>query len=100
MIFFRIMKSGGIKTPVLMFLMLQISGGEAISCTAILQSLDCLPAFTHAPSSLSKCYCSSLCPSIEDLRQNCPSGQLQTDPCGVCLQCAPGVSLEMSVISL
>ena len=78
--------------PVLIFLILQISGSQAISCTAILQSLDCLPAFTHAPASLTKCYCSSLCPSIEDLRQNCQSGQLQTDPCGVCLQCAPGVS--------
>ena len=62
------MKIGGIETS-LIFLLLQISGSEAISCTAILQSLDCLPAFSHAPASLTKCYCSSLCPSIEFLRQ-------------------------------
>ena len=64
----RIMKTGGIETS-LIFLILQISGSEAISCTAILQSLDCLPAFSHAPAILTKCYCSSLCPSIEFLRQ-------------------------------
>ena len=62
------MKIGGIETS-LIFLILQISRSQAISCTAILQSLDCLPAFSHAPASLTKCYCSSLCPSIEFLRQ-------------------------------
>lgn len=61
-------------------------------CCSILQSLDCLPAFTHSPRTLEKCYCSALCPSLDTLRLQCASGQLQTDPCGVCLQCAPGVS--------
>ena len=63
------MMKGRLEMSSLIFLMVQISGSQAISCTAILQSLDCLPAFTHAPSSLAKCYCSSLCPSIEFLRQ-------------------------------
>merc|ERR1711936_941659 len=62
----------------------------ALSCTSLLQSLDCLPVFTHNPASLRKCYCSTQCPDLQDLRDNCRSGQLQTDPCGVCLQCAPG----------
>ena len=95
-----IMMRGRLEMSSLIILVIQISGSQAISCTAILQSLDCLPAFTHAPSSLAKCYCSSLCPSIEELRQNCPSGQLQTDPCGVCLQCAPGVSWGLRLIIL
>jgi len=68
----------------------QIKYSSAISCSSILQTLDCLPAFTHQPSHLPKCYCTTLCPDIENLRQSCQSGQLQTDPCGVCLQCAPG----------
>merc|ERR1711872_552346 len=67
-----------------------LSTCDAISCTSELQSLSCLPVFSHSPSSLSKCYCSSTCPDIETLRHSCFSGQLQTDPCGVCLQCAPG----------
>merc|ERR1712226_1599597 len=48
------------------------------------------PVFRHSPASLRKCYCSPQCPDLQDLSQNCRSGQLQTDPCGVCLQCAPG----------
>ena len=87
----RIMGIGRIEISGVILLSLLVSSSQGISCTAILQSLDCLPAFSHAPASLTKCYCSSLCPDIESLRQNCPSGQLQTDPCGVCLQCAPGV---------
>jgi len=67
-----------------------ISLACGLSCTSILQSLDCLPAFTHSPRTLEKCYCSALCPSLDTLRLQCASGQLQTDPCGVCLQCAPG----------
>jgi len=63
---------------------------NALSCTSILQTLDCLPAFTHTPSHLPKCYCTSLCPDVETLRQTCQSGQLQIDQCGVCLECAPG----------
>jgi len=86
----RIMGIGRIEISGVILLSLLVSSSQGISCTAILQSLDCLPAFSHAPASLTKCYCSSLCPDIESLRQNCPSGQLQTDPCGVCLQCAPG----------
>merc|ERR1712115_236500 len=65
-------------------------GCDAISCTSKLQSLSCLPVFSHSPTSLQKCYCTSTCPDIESLRHSCFSGQLQTDPCGVCLQCAPG----------
>ena len=41
-----------------------------------------------------QCYCTTRCPSIERLEEDCSSGQLQTDPCGICLQCAPGVSWE------
>ena len=63
-----------------------------LNCFSILANLDCLPAFTHEPASLVKCYCTSKCPDVETLRQTCASGQLQTDPCGVCLECAPGVS--------
>jgi len=63
---------------------------KSLSCTSELQSLSCLPAFTHTPDNLNKCYCTSKCPDIETLRETCFSGQLQTDPCGVCLQCAPG----------
>jgi len=63
---------------------------SGLSCTNLLQSIDCLPAFTHRPTNLTKCYCSSQCPDLDQLRDTCQSGQLQTDPCGVCLQCAPG----------
>ena len=35
-----------------------------------LQSLDCLPVFTHSPASLSKCYCTSRCPSLDNLRSS------------------------------
>lgn len=62
----------------------------AISCTSELQSLSCLPVFSHTPASLPKCYCTPQCPDIQTLRDTCFSGQLQTDPCGICLQCAPG----------
>ena len=65
-----------------------------MSPPSLLQSLDCLPVFSHSPASLRKCYCSPQCPDLRDLSQNCRSGQLQTDPCGVCLQCAPGVSFS------
>jgi len=64
--------------------------GHCLSCTSELQSLDCLPVFTHSPASLSKCYCTSRCPSLDNLRNSCSSGQLQLDPCGICLQCSPG----------
>merc|ERR1712013_93250 len=67
-----------------------LAGCDAISCTSKLQSLSCLPVFSHSPTSLQKCYCTSTCPDIESLRHSCFSGQLQTDLCGVCLQCAPG----------
>jgi len=67
-----------------------IGWSDAISCTSELQSLSCLPVFSHSPSSLQKCYCTSKCPDIQTLRDTCFSGQLQTDPCGICLQCAPG----------
>jgi len=63
---------------------------RSLSCTSELQSLDCLPVFTHSPASLSKCYCTSRCPSLDNLRNSCSSGQLQLDPCGICLQCSPG----------
>lgn len=62
----------------------------AISCTSELQSLSCLPVFSHTPANIPKCYCTSNCPDIQTLRDTCFSGQLQTDPCGICLQCAPG----------
>merc|ERR1712037_612052 len=69
---------------------LLVVSSTGLSCTNELQNLDCLPVFTHNPSSLTKCYCTSRCPSLETLRNSCQSGQLQTDPCGICLQCAPG----------
>jgi len=72
-------------------ILLTLQGGcLAISCTSQLQSLSCLPVFTHTPATLEKCYCSSQCPDIQTLTDTCFSGQLQTDPCGICLQCAPG----------
>merc|ERR1712106_102650 len=55
----------------------------AISCTSELQSLSCLPVFTHNPASLQKCFCTSKCPDLQTLRDTCFSGQLQTDPCTV-----------------
>ena len=67
---------------------------------SLLQSIDCLPAFTHRPTNLTKCYCSSQCPDLDQLRDTCQSGQLQTDPCGVCLQCAPGVGIDNNNRSL
>merc|ERR1711934_349166 len=69
---------------------LLIGLSTGLSRTNELQNLDCLPVFTHNPSSLTKCYCTSRCPSLEALRNSCQSGQLQIDPCGICLQCAPG----------
>jgi len=71
-------------------LLLTLPHTRALSCTSELLELGCLPVFSHSPSTLSKCYCTSRCPSIEQLRNTCFSGQLQTDPCGICLQCAPG----------
>jgi len=63
----------------------------SLSCTSQLQELSCLPAFSHFPSTRPKCYCTARCPDLEDLQQ-CSSGQLQIDPCGICLECAPGFS--------
>eukprot|EP00092_Neocalanus_flemingeri_P024789 GFUD01026878.1.p1 GENE.GFUD01026878.1~~GFUD01026878.1.p1 ORF type:complete len:237 (-),score=58.60 GFUD01026878.1:157-867(-) len=67
-----------------------IGRSGAISCTSQLQSLSCLPVFSHTPDNRPKCYCTSQCPDIQTLRETCFSGQLQTDTCGICLQCAPG----------
>merc|ERR1712013_501343 len=50
-----------------------LAGCDAISCTSKLQSLSCLPVFSHSPTSLQKCYCTSTCPDIESLGQG---GQL------------------------
>jgi len=79
-------------TPALVSVLLGtlVGRSQAISCTSQLQTLKCLPVFTHTPASLPKCYCTSQCPDIDTLRDTCFSGQLQTDPCGICLQCAPG----------
>jgi len=71
-----------------------VEASLAISCTSELQSLDCLPVFSHSPGTLQKCYCTARCPSAKSLRDSCHSGQLQTDPCGICLQCAPGYGEE------
>merc|ERR1719452_236441 len=86
-------------TPVLVSLLLGtlVVTTGAISCTSQLQNLKCLPVFTHTPASLPKCYCTSQCPDVETLRDTCFSGQLQTDPCGICLQCAPGVRRNISI---
>merc|ERR1712243_144998 len=62
----------------------------AISCSKQLSSLSCLPVYSHYPQTRDKCYCTSVCPNLETLVSSCSSGQLHQDPCGVCLQCAPG----------
>jgi len=63
---------------------------SSFSCSHQIQSVSCLPVFSHHPPTKTKCYCTSICPSLETLVDTCFSGQLQTDPCGLCLQCAPG----------
>jgi len=75
--------------PITLLILNYVDYSSTISCTSQLGELSCLPAFSHHPSSRPKCYCTSRCPSLDDLR-NCPSGQLQHDPCGICLECAPG----------
>merc|ERR1712032_597395 len=81
---------GAFQGGVVFVISLLTGSSTSLSCTSELQTLDCLPVFTHSPSSLTKCYCTSRCPSLETLRNSCQSGQLQIDPCGICLQCAPG----------
>merc|ERR1711970_1174950 len=70
-------------------LVLHVDTVVTLSCGRELTSLKCLPAFTKFPSHRPKCYCTSRCPRLSQL-EFCPSGQLQTDPCGICLECAPG----------
>lgn len=67
-----------------------VASSTAISCTGQIQNLSCLPVFSSEPATRQKCYCTERCPSLQTLRDTCSSGQLQTDPCGICLQCAPG----------
>jgi len=57
---------------VALFVIFGLLNGSAhsLSCTSELQSLDCLPVFTHSPASLSKCYCTSRCPSLDNLRSS------------------------------
>ena len=43
------------------------------------------PIFVYSP----KCYCTKTCPMpLDELKQNCTSGQLHPDQCNTCLQCA------------
>merc|ERR1712115_14905 len=84
-----------IMTPVHTLLCLLLAVGvcpstTAISCFKELSSLTCLPVYSHYPDTREKCYCTSKCPNLETLVSTCSSGQLHQDPCGVCLQCAPG----------
>jgi len=81
---------GAFLGGVVLIISLLTGSSTSLSCTSELQTLDCLPVFTHTPTSLTKCYCTLRCPSLEMLRNSCQSGQLQIDPCGICLQCAPG----------
>ena len=77
------------KSLILVNLLYYIPFIFAVDCGINDRNTRCLDVFSSNPANLPKCYCTELCEkSLNDLKQECSSGELHQDGCGACLTCA------------